>query len=537
MKHTEYGADARKKIKAGIDKVANAVRITLGPKGRNVIFDKPFADPVITNDGVSIAKQIELKDHFENLGAKLIQQVASKTNSRAGDGTTTSTVLAQAIIAEGLRLVETGINPIGIRLGMEQACEDVINVLKKHAKKISTKEETLQVATISAESVEMGKIVSDAVMEVGKDGVITTEQWNEFGLSKEIVKGMRFDKGYISPYFMTNTTTQIADIKDPFIIITDKTVIAGQDIIPILEKIMSSGKKSVVVIAESVEGEALATLIVNKMKGILNAVAVKAPDFGDMRKSALQDIATITGGIVIGEDMGMKIAALELKNLGRAKRVIVTKDETTIIDGGGLKKDIDEKISELRAMIEKEKNEYFRDKIRKRLARLTGGVCIIRVGAATETELTYMQHKLEDTVNATKAAIEEGIVAGGGTALAKAGSVVDKSVWMEQDVEFRAGYEILIKALASPLKQIVENVGKQSPDVVFQHVVESKGLYFGYNAKLDKYEKDMIKVGIVDPLKVTRSALENAVSIAGLLLTTEAAVVEEAVKPEEEKEN
>lgn len=533
MKHTEYGADARKKIQAGIDKVANAVRITLGPKGRNVIFDKPYADPVITNDGVSIAKEIELTDHFENLGAKLIQQVAQKTNSRAGDGTTTSTVLAQALIREGLRFVETGINPVGIRHGMEQAMEDVIAVLKKQSKKLVTKAEILQVATISAESDEMGQIVSDAVLEVGKDGVITTEPSNEFGLSKEIVKGMRFDKGYISPYFMTNQSSQIADIKDPFFIITDKAIVAGQDIIPILEKIMASGKKSVVVIAESVEGEALATLIVNKMKGILNAVAIKAPDFGDARKSTLQDIATLTGGVVIGEDMGMKIAALDLKSLGQATRVIVTKDETTIIGGKGKKSDIEEKIGELRSLIETEKSEYFKDKMRKRLARLTGGVCVIRVGAATETELTYMQHKLEDTVNATKAALEEGIVAGGGVALAKASGLVKTD---STDLEYKAGYDILVKALSSPLKQIVANVGKQSPDVVFQNVVESRGVYYGYNAKSDSYEKDMLKAGIVDPLKVTRSALENAVSIAGLLLTTEAAVVEEAVK-KEEKEN
>ena len=524
LKHIEYGADARKKIKAGIDKVADAVRITLGPKGRNVIFDKPYADPVITNDGVSIAKEIELTDHFENLGAKLIKQVAEKTNSRAGDGTTTSTVLAQALISEGLKFVETGINPIGIRHGMEKAMEDVISVLKKNSKKLVTREEVLQVATISAESEEMGKIVSDAVHEVGKDGVITTEPSNEFGLTKEIVKGMRFDKGYISPYFMTNQAEQTCEIKDPFILITDKNISALQDIKPILEKILASGKKSIVIIAENVEGETLATLIVNKMQGKLDTVAIIAPDFGDAKKAILQDIATLTGGIVIGEDMGMKIASLDLASLGRAARVIVSKEETTIIGGKGKKSDVDEKIAELRTSIENEKSPYFKDKMKKRLARLTSGVSVIHVGAATETELTYMQHKLEDTINATNAAMEEGIVAGGGVALAKASREVSTD---STDLEFKAGYDSLIKSLSYPLKQIVANVGKQSPDVVFQTIVENKGVHFGYNAKTDSYEKDMIKAGIIDPLKVTRTALENAVSIAGLLLTTEAAVVEE----------
>lgn len=531
MKHVEFGADARKKIKAGIDKVANAVKITLGPKGRNVIFDKPYADPTITNDGVSIAKEIELTDHFENLGAKLIKQAAEKTNNKAGDGTTTSTVLTQALIHEGLRLVETGINPIGIRLGMEQALADVLAVLKSNAKILVTKEEVFQVATISAESEEMGRMVSDAVHEIGKDGVITTEQSNIVGMSKEVVKGMRFENGYISPYFMTNTTTQEAEIKDAYILITDHKIMNANELVPILETLIKTKKKNVVVIAEDVEGEALSLLVVNKFKGILNVVAVKAPDFGEARRGHLIDIATITGGKVISEEMGMNLSSLDISFLGHAERVLVTKDDTTIIGGSGKKKDIDEKIDELKLAIEKEDSEYFKDKMRKRLARLTGGVSIIHVGAATETELTYIKHKLEDTINATRAAIAEGIVAGGGTALAKAGAQVDKGVWMEQDIEFRAGYEILIKSLASPLKQIVENVGKQSPDVVFQNVIESTGKYYGYDAKHNVYVKDMIKAGIVDPLKVTRSALENAVSIAGLLLTTEAAIVEEEVKP------
>lgn len=525
MKHIEYSTEARRKIKAGIDKVADAVKITLGPKGRNVIFDKPYADPVITNDGVSIAKEIELKDHFENLGAKLVKQVAEKTNNKAGDGTTTTAVILQALVSEGLRLVETGVNPVGIRHGMEQAKDDVLEALRKNAKILANREEIFQVASISAESEEMGRMVSDAVQEVGKDGVITTEQSNVVGMSKEVVKGMRFDRGYISPYFMNNQVTQEAEIKNPYIIITEKKISAGQEIIPLLEKLNQAGKKDIVVIAEDVDSEALATMVVNKMKGILNIVAVKAPDYGDTRVAMLQDIATLTGGTLISEDMGMKIASLDIESLGQATRVVVGKDETIIVGGKGKKKDIDEKIEELKALIEKEESSYFKDKLRKRLARLTGGISVIHVGAATETELTYLQHKLEDTVNATRAAIEEGIVAGGGTALAKASRMVKTD---STDHEFRAGYEILIRALAYPLKQIVSNVGKQSPDVVFQNVVESGSKYYGYNAKNDQYEKDMIKAGIIDPLKVTRSALENAVSVAALLLTTEAAVVEEA---------
>lgn len=528
MKHIEYGTEVRKKIKAGIDKAADAAKITLGPKGRNVIFDKPYADPVITNDGVSIVKEIELKDHFENLGAKLIKQVAEKTNNKAGDGTTTATVLAQALCHEGLRLVETGVNPIGIRRGMEAAKDDVIDVLKKNAKVLATKEEIAQVASISAESEEMGQLVADAVQEVGKDGVITTEkQSNLIGMMKEVVKGMRFEQGYISPYFMTNGATQEAEIKNPYILITDRKISANQEIVPLLDKLLASGKQNIVIIAEEVDGEALSTLVINKMKGILRVVAIKAPEFGDVRRNILEDIATLTGGTLISEETGMKFASMDLSQLGQASRIIVTKEETTIIGGKGKKKDIDEKITELRSAIEKEKSTYFQDKMKKRLARLTGGICVINVGAPTETELTYMQHKLEDTINATRAAISEGIVAGGGTALAKASVIVSTD---SKDPEFRAGYDILVRALSYPLKQIVHNVGKQSPDVVCQNVIENGGKYYGYNAKLDQYEKDMLKAGIVDPLKVTRSALENAVSVAALLLTTEAAVVEEPVK-------
>lgn len=530
MKHIEYNAAVRQKIKAGIDKVADAVRITLGPRGRNVILDKEYGHPTITNDGVSIAKEVELEDKFENLGAKLIKQVAERTNDVAGDGTTTSTVLTQAMVREGLKLVETGLNPIGIRLGMEEAKNDVVRALKESAKKVTTKDEICQVATISAESPEIGRLIADAVKEIGADGVITTEQSNTVGLSKDIVKGVRFNKGYISPYFATNPQSNEAEVRDAYVLITDKKISAAADIIPVLEKVAATGKKNIVVIAEDVDAEALATLVVNKVRGILSVLAVKAPEFGDQQRFFLEDIATLTGGKVITQDLGTKLSDVTLDMLGKASRVVSSKDETTIIGGKGKKADIDTAVIKLRIQIENEKSLYFKDKLKGRLARLLGGICVINVGAPTETELTYLQHKLEDTINATKAAVAEGIVCGGGVALAKLSHFGPS---LKEDVEFQAGYSIVIKSLSYPLKQIVENTGKQSPDVVFDQVVKNKGEHYGYNAKLDRFEKDMIKAGIVDPVKVTRSAVENAVSVAALLLTTEAAIVIE----EDKKDN
>lgn len=522
-------------MKTGIDKVADAVKVTLGPKGRNVILSKSYGGPTITNDGVTIAKDIELKDKFENLGAELIKQVAERTNDIAGDGTTTSTVITQALVREGLKFVETGINPIGIRRGMEAAKNDVVAVLKKNSQPIKDKKSVVQVATISAESLEMGQMIADVMDKVGKDGVVTTEQSQTLGLSREIVEGMNFDKGYISPYFITNAEAQGAEINNPYLLITDKKISAIAEIVPVLEKLAQMGKKDVVILAEDVDGEALATLVVNKLRGVLNVLAVKAPDFGEGRKAILQDIAILTGGQVISEDKGMKLEATEISMLGQAQKVIASKDDTTIVAGKGKKKEIEARITEMKSLIEKSKSEYDREKLKKRMAKLSGGVAVIRVGAATETELTYMKHKMEDAVNATKAAIEEGIVAGGGTALVKAAALIGAQFETKKrsaNHEYNAGYEALLKALNEPLKQIAMNAGEQDAAVVLNKVIEAKGVNSGYNAKENVYEEDMVKTGIIDPLKVTRTALENAVSVAALLLTTEAAVVD---LPEEKK--
>lgn len=528
-KQIKYSTDARKKIKSGVDKVANAVKVTLGPRGRNVILDKGFGAPTITNDGVTIAKDIELEDKFENVGAELIKEVADKTNEAAGDGTTTATVIAQALVREGLKFIETGINPVGVRQGMEEAKSDVIKILKKNSKKISNQEEISQVATISAESREMGQLIADVMEEVGKDGVITVEDSQTFGLSKEVVEGMNFDKGYISPYMITNVESQTAELKDPYVLVTDKKISAIADILPILEKLAQSGKKDIVIIADEVEGEALATLVVNKLRGVINVLAVKAPEFGDTRKEVLQDIAILIGAQVVSEDKGMELKNVTVEMLGRAQKVIATKDDTTIVGGKGKKKDIDARIVQIKTLAEKSESDYDREKLQKRAAKLSGGVAVIRVGAATETELTYMKHKMEDALAATKAAAQEGIVSGGGTALVKA-AVELAARDLEKNIhEFKAGYETLLKALNEPLKQIVSNTGKKDPAVVLNKIVESKGINFGYDAAKDEYREDMIKAGIIDPLKVTRAALENAVSVAAMLLTTEAAVTD---KPE-----
>lgn len=535
-KQVIYSEEARKRVKAGIDKVANAVRVTMGPKGRNVLLGKAYGGPTITNDGVSIAKDIELPDAFENLGAELIKQVAEKTNDVAGDGTTTATVITQALVREGLKFVETGISPIGIRRGMEAAKDDIVTVLKKNSKKISSKEEKVNVATISAENEEMGKMIADVMEAVGEDGVVTTEQSQTLGLSKEVVMGMSFDKGYISPYMMTDMASQSAEIKDPFILITDKKISSMQEILPVLEKMAQTGKKDIVIIAEDVDGEALATLVVNRIRGVLNVLAVKTPEFGDGRKAVLDDIAALTGAQVISTDKGMKLESTELSMLGRATKVIATKDDTTIVGGKGKKKDIEERVAIIKAQADKTESKYDRERLTKRMAKLTGGVAVIRVGAATETELTYMKHKMEDAVAATKAAIAEGIVAGGGTALVKASIEVGekfKKAEAKTEDDFRAGYLTVLKALEEPLRQIVSNAGLSDASVVMNQVVANKSANYGYNALSDKYEADMLKAGIIDPLKVTRTALENAVSVAALLLTTEAAVVD---IPEEKKD-
>jgi chaperonin GroEL len=534
-KKIAYNEDARKAMKRGIDTVADAVKVTLGPKGRNVILGKSYGSPVITNDGVSIAKEIELEDKLENLGAQLIKEVATKTNDAAGDGTTTSTVITQALVREGLKFVETGINPIGIRRGMEAAKDEVVAILKRNAQQIKDKKSIAQVATISAESKEMGEMIAEVMQTVGKDGVVTTEQSQTLGLSKEIVEGMKFDKGFISPYMMTDPQSQTAEVGNPYILITDTKISAIADIVPILEKLAKGGKKDIVIIAEDVDGEALATLVVNKLRGVLNVLAVKAPEYGDGRKALLEDIALLTGATVISGDKGMKLDTVEVNMLGSATKVIATKDATTIVGGKGKKKSIDERVKEISAQIAKTESEYDREKLEKRKAKLAGGVAVIRVGASTETELTYMKHKMEDAVNATKAAIEEGIVAGGGVALVKAASEVTAKYAKHsiENHEYRAGYETLLKALSEPLRQIADNAGEQDAAVVLNEVLLGKGANFGYNALENRYENDMVQAGIIDPLKVTRLALENAVSVAALLLTTEAAVVD---LPEEKKD-
>ena len=534
-KRIAYNEDARKAMKRGIDMVADAVKVTLGPKGRNVILGKSYGTPVITNDGVSIAKEIELADPLENLGAQLIKEVATKTNDAAGDGTTTSTVITQALVREGLKFVETGINPIGIRRGMEAAKDEVVAILKKNAQPIKDKKSIAQVATISAESKEMGEMIAEVMQQVGKDGVVTTEQSQTLGLSKEIVEGMKFDKGFISPYMMTDPQAQTSEINNPYILITDAKISVIADIVPILEKLAKGGKKDIVILSEDVDGEALATLVVNKLRGVLNVLAIKAPEYGEARKAILEDIAILTGATVITSDKGMKLNAVEINMLGQATKVIATKDATTIIDGKGKKKAIEERVNEINAHIRKTEGEYEREKLEKRKAKLAGGVAVIRVGASTETELTYMKHKMEDAVNATKAAIEEGIVAGGGVALAKASAEVTAKYAKKSiaNHEYRAGYETLLRALSEPLRQIATNAGEQDAAVVLNEVLRGKGTNYGYNALENRYEDDMVKAGIIDPLKVTRLALENAVSVASLLLTTEAAVVD---LPEEKKD-
>ncbi len=524
----KFNEEARAKIKDGIDQVADAVKITIGPRGRNVILDKGFGSPVITNDGVSIAKEIEVEDKFENIGVELIKEVANKTNDVAGDGTTTSTILTQSIIGEGLKLMATGMNPILIRQGIEEAKNEIIKELEKNAKTISSRDEITQVATISAENEKMGVMIADVIEGVGKDGVITVEESQTFGFSKEVVEGMNFDKGYISPYMITDNESLKAEMKDPYIIITDKKISNIAEILPLLERISATGKKDIVIISEDVEGEALATLIINKLRGILNVLAIKAPEFGDTRKEVLEDIAVLTGGKVITEEKGMKLEKAEINMLGQATKIIATKDTTTIVGGKGKKKDIEVQIKQINAQIKLAESKYDKEKLQKRLAKIAGGVAVIKVGAATETELTYIKHKMEDALSATRAAVEEGVVAGGGVALYKSATIIKQRLNRrnEKNEEYKAGFSILIKASESPLKQIALNSGKEDAGVVLNEILKNKSVNFGYDALKNEYVEDMIKGGIIDPLKVTRTAIESAVSVAAILLTTEVAIAD-----------
>ncbi len=530
-----FNEEARKKLKAGIDQVANVVKVTIGPKGRNVVLEKGFGSPTITNDGVSIAKEIVLKDKFENMGAEIIKEVAVKTNDVAGDGTTTSVVLAQAIISEGMKHTNMGLGVMGIRSGMESATADVVKALKDSAKKISTKEEIRQVAIVSAESEEIGTIIANTIEKVGKDGVVTTEESPTFGIDSEVVEGMEFDKGYISAYMITNTDRMEAEYKDVPVLVTDKKISSVKDILPLLEKVAGTGRKELVIIADDVDGEALTTFIINKLKGGFSILAVKAPGYGDRKKDQLKDIAVVLGAEVISTELGFDLENTELAHLGRASRVVSKKDSTVIVGGKGKREDIASRVRELKKQKESTKAKFDSEKIDERIAKLTGGVAVIRVGAATETEMKYLKLKIEDAVNATKAAIDEGIVLGGGVALVKASAVAraraeksDKGTWT---TEFKVGYEIILNACEVPLKQIAINSGKGDGSIVVEHVKKSKG-NSGYDALKDEMVGDMFIEGIIDPVKVTRTGLQNAYSAGAILLTTEVAVAEE---PKEEK--
>ncbi len=526
-----YNEDARKALKKGVDAVADAVKITIGPRGRNVVLDKGYGSPTITNDGVSIAKEITLKDKFENMGAEIIKEVATKTNDLAGDGTTTSVVLAQAIITEGMKHTTMGVNAMGVKFGIEAASKDVVSALQAIAKPIKTDEEIRQVATISAESVELGMIIADTIKKVGKDGVVTVEESQTIGLESEVVEGMEFDKGYISPYMVTNAERMEAEYSDSAILITDKKISSIKEILPLLEKLAQSGKKELVIIADDVDGEALTTFLVNKLRGGFNVLAVKAPGYGDKKKDMLEDIAITVGATVISEEVGIKFETADITMLGRARKVISTKDNTIIVGGKGKKTSIDERVAQIRQQIQNNDSKYDKEKLEERVAKLSGGVAVIRVGAATETEMRYLKLKIEDAVNATKAAIDEGIVAGGGVAYIKAAAEVAKKSMAGSSKEFELGYQIVLKALEAPLRQIAINAGKDDGSVIIEKIKNGKG-NMGYDALKDEMVADMLAAGIVDPVKVSRLGIQNACSAAAILLTTEAAVAEE---PKEEK--
>ncbi len=523
----KYSEEARGKIKVGVDALADAVKVTLGPRGRNVIIEKSFGSPLVTKDGVTVAKEVELADKFENMGAQMVKEVASKTSDVAGDGTTTATVLAQVIYREGAKLVAAGYNPMGLKRGIDKGVEAVAAELKKMSKPTKDPKEIAQVGTISANNDEtIGNIISEAMSKVGKEGVITVEEAKGMETTLEIVEGMQFDRGYLSPYFVTDPERMEVVLEDPYILIHEKKISNMKDLLPLLEQIARSGKP-LLIVAEEVEGEALATLVVNKLRGTLNATAVKAPGFGDRRKAMLEDIAILTGGKAIAEEMGIKLEAVTLTDLGRAKRIVVDKDNTTIIDGAGKKADIEGRVKQIRAQVEETTSDYDKEKLQERLAKLVGGVAVINVGAATETEMKEKKARVEDALHATRAAVEEGIVAGGGVAYIRAASVLD-GFKLEHDQQ--AGVDIVRKALVEPAKQIAINAG-QDGGVIIDKIKSGKGNY-GYNASTEEFE-DLMKGGILDPTKVTRVALQNAASVAGLMITTECAIAE---KPEEKKE-
>jgi len=516
-----FSDEARQKLLSGIKKLYDAVRVTMGPKGRNALIDKKFGAPTITNDGVTIAKEIELADPYENMGAQLVKEVATKTNDIAGDGTTTATVLATAIVQEGLKNVTAGTNPIQLKRGIEVAVEAIIETLNKLTKIISTKEEIAAVASISAQDPRVGELIAEVMDVVGKDGVITVEEGQTLGLHKKVVEGMQFDNGYISPYMVTDTTRMESVFQNPHILITDKKISSIQEILPLLEKLSQQGKKDLVIIAEDIDGEALATLVVNKLRGSFNALAIKAPAFGDRRKAILKDIATLTGGRVISEEVGLKLENTTIEDLGQAHKVVADKNNTTIVDGQGKKEDIDARIEEIKNEINNSDSEFDREKLQERLAKLSGGVAVIEVGAATEVELKEKKHRIEDALSATRAAVEEGIVPGGGTALIRCIPVLDKLEIKNEDE--KVGVDIVRRALEYPAKQIADNAGLEGA-VIVDELKKQEG-NIGYNALDNKFE-DLMVANIIDPKKVTRSALENAASIAAMFLTTETAITD-----------
>jgi chaperonin GroEL len=520
-KELQFNTDARSKLKRGVDQLAEAVKVTLGPKGRNVVIDKKFGSPTVTKDGVTVAKEVELSDPIENMGAQMVKEVATKTSDLAGDGTTTATVLAQAIFREGLKNVTAGANPMELKRGIDRAVEAVVEQLKALSVPSAGKKEIAQVGTISANNdKEIGNLIAEAMEKVGKDGVITVEEAKGLETTLETVDGMQFDRGYLSPYFVTDPEKMEAVLDDAYILIHDKKISAMKELLPVLEKAAQSGRP-LLIIAEDVEGEALATLVVNKLRGTLKVAAVKAPGFGDRRKEMLRDIAVLTGGQVISEELGFKLENATLNDLGRAKRIVVDKDNTTIVDGRGKEGDIQGRINEIKAAVEKSTSDYDREKLQERLAKLSGGVAVINVGAATETEMKEKKARVEDALHATRAAVEEGIVPGGGVALIRVQAGLDKIKGTDDE---KIGVEIVRRALEEPIRMIAQNAGAEG-SIVVGRVKESKEKNFGYNAATDAYE-DLVKAGVIDPTKVTRTALQNAASIAGLLLTTECVVVE-----------
>ena len=521
-KDVKFGSDARDKMLRGVDILANAVKVTLGPKGRNVVIDKSFGAPRITKDGVTVAKEIELEDKFENMGAQMVREVASKTNDLAGDGTTTATVLAQSIVKEGAKSVAAGMNPMDLKRGIDLAVAAVVKDIEKRAKKVGASSEVAQVGTISANGdTNIGKMIAQAMQKVGNEGVITVEEAKALETDVEIVEGMQFDRGYLSPYFITNAEKMVAELEDAYILLHEKKLTALQAMLPVLEAVVQTGKP-LLIIAEDIEGEALATLVVNKLRGGLKVAAVKAPGFGDRRKAMLQDIAILTGGQAISEDLGIKLENVTLNMLGRAKKVMIDKENTTIVNGAGKKADIEARISQIKAQIEETTSDYDREKLQERLAKLAGGVAVIRVGGATEIEVKEKKDRVEDALNATRAAVEEGIVPGGGVALLRAKKAVGRLTNDNADVQ--AGINIVLKALEAPLRQIAENSGVEG-SIVVGKILESKSETFGFNAQTEQYV-DMVEAGIVDPAKVVRAALQDAASVAGLLVTTEAMVGE-----------